>query len=91
MSEDAKDAAEQSAALVLEWVKAARAALGNANGMTATERNRTGELAVSAATWLAEREAKLAKVAEHAQQQAFKKSLEHLPAAERMQRLMQGF
>ena len=91
MSEAAKDAAEQSAALVLEWVKAARAALANANGMTATERNRTGELAISAAAWLADREAKLAKVAEHAKRLELKKAVAHLPPIEQIRRLSQGF
>ena len=90
MTEAARDAAEQAAALVLEWVKAARAALGNANGMTATERNRTGELAVSAASWLADRETKLAKLAEHAKHLELKKSVAHLSPTEQLRRLMQG-
>jgi hypothetical protein len=88
--ETANAETSKAVALVVQWVDGAAQALKNEK-LTATERARLGELALSAATWLSEREAGLTKEARQAAWTALKKAVAHLPPAEQMQRLKQGY
>lgn len=82
-------ASVQAVWLVGQWVKTAAESLAN-DKLTATERARIGELALSAAQWLEQRDEKLAKVAAAAKQRAFHDSIAHLPHAEKMARMLAG-
>ena len=80
---------EQAVALVIQWVDAASVSLTN-DKLTPTERARIGELALSAATWLTDREAKLAKAQREATAKALRDSIKDLPLAERIKRISEG-
>jgi len=87
----AREDAERAAALVVKWVQVASNALNNPESMTATERTRHGELAVSAANWLTERAERVAKAEHEAAAKARRDSLAHLPPLERIRRMSEGF
>lgn len=79
--------AEEAARVVVQWVAATSSALTN-DKLTPTERARLGELALSAATWLAEREARIVAAKRDAKRAAFRESLNHLSLGERTARMV---